>query len=287
MPNRIPLVIDTDAFNEIDDQFAIAYALSCPGTFDVLALLAAPFFNEKASSPGDGMEKSLWEIRRICALLGSDAPVHSGSRTFLPGGGIPVESAACDELIRLAHSMPDGEKLHVAAIAAATNVTSALIKAPEIAEKIRIYWLGGHAPHWPVQDEFNLRQDREAAQVLMDSGTEIVWFPCAGVVSHLILTYWEAEHWLGGRSNALSGALLALLGGAGANGPGQSRVIWDIAPIAYLRDPGCMRITEIPAPVVTGSRIELPRGGRSIQVALEVARDRVFCDFFRAVLDGV
>ena len=49
MKTRIPLVIDTDAFNEIDDQFAIVYALCCPETFDVMAILAAPFFNEKSS----------------------------------------------------------------------------------------------------------------------------------------------------------------------------------------------------------------------------------------------
>ena len=53
------LVIDSDAFNEIDDQFAIAYALNSPQFFEVKALLAAPFFNEKSASPGDGMEKSL------------------------------------------------------------------------------------------------------------------------------------------------------------------------------------------------------------------------------------
>lgn len=285
MPNRIPLVIDTDAFNEIDDQFAIAYALSCPKTFDVRAILAAPFLNEKSSSPEDGMEKSLWEIRRVRALLDSDVPACAGARTFLPGGGQPAESAASDELIRLAESMPDGEKLHVAAIAAATNVASALIKAPWIAGRIRIYWLGGHAPHLPVQDEFNLRQDRAAAQALFDSGAELVWFPCAGVASHLILTIWEAERWLGGR-NALCDALIMLLRGAGANGPGQSRVIWDIAPIAFLRVPDSMRTVEVPSPVITGSRIELPPGRRSVRIVQEVERDRVFCDFFRAVLGG-
>ena len=52
MPNRIPLVVDTDAFNGIDDQFVIACALSCPGTGGVLALLAAQLFNEKSASPG-------------------------------------------------------------------------------------------------------------------------------------------------------------------------------------------------------------------------------------------
>ena len=61
----IPVVIDSDTFNEIDDQFAIAYALCRPQTLDVQALLAAPFVNEKAGTPAEGMCKSLAEMKRV------------------------------------------------------------------------------------------------------------------------------------------------------------------------------------------------------------------------------
>jgi purine nucleosidase len=40
---RLPVVLDTDAANEIDDPFAIAWALLAPERLDVLACLAAPF----------------------------------------------------------------------------------------------------------------------------------------------------------------------------------------------------------------------------------------------------
>jgi inosine-uridine nucleoside N-ribohydrolase len=285
MNRRIPLVIDTDASGEIDGPFAIAYALSCPGTFDVQALLAAPFLTEKSSSRADGMEKSLRQIERIRALLGSSAPAFPGSVAYLPGGGRPVESAACDALIRLAKAVPYGEKLHVAAIAALTNVASALIKAPEIAEKLRICWLGAHAVQMPSQDGFNHRQDRVAVRALFDSGAEILWFPRAGVVSHLSLTVWEAERWLTSR-NALCDELIRMMRGCGANGPGQSRVIWGIAPVAYLRDPLCAGIAQVPAPVFAGSRIELSDGCHKVAYVRQIDRDRVFFDFFRAVSGG-
>ena len=55
---KIRLVLDTDAFNEIDDQFAIAYALKSADNMTVEALYAAPFFNELSSGPADGMEKA-------------------------------------------------------------------------------------------------------------------------------------------------------------------------------------------------------------------------------------
>ena len=56
----VDLVIDTDAFNEVDDQFAIAYAIHAREKLRVQALYAAPFFNERSTGPADGMEKEIF-----------------------------------------------------------------------------------------------------------------------------------------------------------------------------------------------------------------------------------
>ena len=40
---RIDVVLDTDAYNEIDDQFAIAYMLTYPEKLNVKGITAAPF----------------------------------------------------------------------------------------------------------------------------------------------------------------------------------------------------------------------------------------------------
>ena len=66
---KIDAVLDTDAYNEIDDQFAIAYMLRSCEKIRVRALYAAPFFNENSSSPLDGMEKSYNEIFNILTLM--------------------------------------------------------------------------------------------------------------------------------------------------------------------------------------------------------------------------
>ena len=52
------VVIDTDAFNEIDDQFAISYLLANGDKLNTVALYAAPFLNSNSVSPEDGMIKS-------------------------------------------------------------------------------------------------------------------------------------------------------------------------------------------------------------------------------------
>lgn len=90
---KIRLVLDTDAFNEIDDQFAIAYALKSADNMTVEALYAAPFFNELSSGPAEGMEKSYQEILNIRRILGrEDIPVYRGSTGYLPASDQPVES---------------------------------------------------------------------------------------------------------------------------------------------------------------------------------------------------
>ena len=66
----VDVVLDTDAYNEIDDQFAIAYLLSCKEKLTTKAIYAAPFFNSRSSSPADGMEKSYLEIFKILDLMG-------------------------------------------------------------------------------------------------------------------------------------------------------------------------------------------------------------------------
>ncbi len=58
-PGKRPvrMVLDTDTYNEIDDQFALVYTLISPEV-SVQAVYAAPFHNNRSSGPGDGMEKS-------------------------------------------------------------------------------------------------------------------------------------------------------------------------------------------------------------------------------------
>ena len=55
---KIDVVLDTDAYNEIDDQFAIAYLLKYTERADTKAIYAAPFHNAKSSGAEDGMIKS-------------------------------------------------------------------------------------------------------------------------------------------------------------------------------------------------------------------------------------
>ncbi len=69
-------ILDTDAFNEIDDQYAIAYLLRNSDKLHTKAIYAAPFFNKKVSTPAEGMEKSYGEIQKLLELLEKNTPVY-------------------------------------------------------------------------------------------------------------------------------------------------------------------------------------------------------------------
>ena len=195
---RLRVVLDTDTYNEIDDQFALVQMLLSPERFDVEAIYAAPFFNARADSPGHGMELSYQEILRLLERLNvaPDGLVHRGVTDYVGPTKTAQPAPAVDDLVARARAGSPDNPLYVIAIGAISNVASALLKAPDIIDRIVVVWLGGHALEWPDTIEFNLKQDVGGAQVLLDSGVPLVLVPCRGVTSRLHSTVPEIERYV-------------------------------------------------------------------------------------------
>ena len=68
----VDIVLDTDTYNEIDDQFALSYLIRSPEKVHVEAIYAAPFHNRKSNGPADGMEKSYREIFNVLSRNGEE-----------------------------------------------------------------------------------------------------------------------------------------------------------------------------------------------------------------------
>ena len=188
---RVDVVLDTDAFNEIDDQFAISYLVHIPEKADVKAFYAAPFFNSHSTGPGDGMEKSYDEIKKVLVLNGREDLtdcVFRGSDRYLPDEQTPVDSPAARDLADRAMQYTADRPLYVLAIGAITNVASALLMKPEIADRIVIVWLGGNAYWCKDTKEFNMMQDVAAARIIFNAEAALVQLPCRGVVEDLRTT---------------------------------------------------------------------------------------------------
>lgn len=238
----IDCVLDTDTYNEIDDQFALSFMVKSP-KLHVRALLAAPFFNSNSVSPEDGMERSYDEILNLLTLMGRNdlkQIVFKGSRTYLPDEKTAVDSPAADVLVELALTYSPEKPLYVVAIGAITNVASALIKKPEIKENIVVVWLGGHSEQWFDTNEFNMMQDVAAARVVMGCGCPVVQLPCMGVASTFYVSGPELEFWLKGQNPLCDYLAQHTIEAAEAYAKGRvwSRVIWDVTAVAWLLNDG-------------------------------------------------
>lgn len=279
---RIKCVLDTDTYNEIDDQFAIVQILLSSERLDLQAIYAAPFHNRRSESAGHGMELSYDEILRLLERLevSPEGIVFKGVTEYVGPTKVARDAPAVDDLIARARASSSTAPLYVIAIAAISNVAAALLKAPDITDKIVVVWLGGHALDWPDVKEFNLRQDVGGAQVLFDSGVPIVLVPCMGVVSHLLSTvpeieahvepYGEIGRFLAQRYKEYSDDHL-----------GWSKEIWDMAPVAWLLNPSWCESIIVPTPILTDQITwSVDRARHPMRYVYRIHRDPILKDFF-------
>lgn len=238
---RADVVLDTDTYNEIDDQYALAYLIQSEEKLNLQAVYAAPFANKKCSHPREGMEKSYGEIMKVLTLMEREdlkAIVKKGSDRYLEDEEKPVQSEAAEDLIKRAMEHTQENPLYVISIAAITDVASAILMKPEIRERIVVIWLGGQAHWWPDNKEFNLMQDIRAARVLFGCGVPLVQLPCMGCVSVFRVSGPELVHHLKGK-NKLCDYLVDVTEKEAQEDSGQrtwSRIIWDVTAVAWLLD---------------------------------------------------
>ena len=286
---KLNMVLDTDTYNEVDDQFALCYSLLSRERLNVQAVYAAPFFNDRSSGPEDGMEKSYDEIVRLLGTMNlqSQGFVFKGSRSYLPGEDTPVISPAAEDLVKKGMAMPEGELLYVTAIGAITNVASALLMEPRLVEKICVIWLGGHPLTWPTAREFNLMQDVNAARVILNSGVPFILVPCMGVASHLTASIPELEAFLGGK-NEMCDALVKLFSEYTDDPFGWAKEIWDVSTIGLLVNPDWAPMTVEPSPLLSDDcRWSRDASRHPIGVVQWLNRNAIFRDMYKKLAQGV
>ncbi len=288
----VDVVLDTDAYNEIDDQFAISYLLRAADRINLKAIYAAPFYNAKSKSPADGMELSYLEIEKILMLAGRSEffeHAYRGSTCYLPNENTAVESPAAIHLANLASCYTPESPLYIVAIGAITNVASALLINPAIKDNIVIVWLGGNALHWPHNHEFNLQQDIAAGRVVFGSGAAVVQLPCAGVVDQLRISEPELTHWLLGKNPLCTYLAENTIREANSYAAGKpwSRVIWDIAPVLWLLDAHGKIVQDYlqPSPIFEyDHHIAIDPLRHPICYVWSINRDAAFADLFSRIM---
>ena len=283
---RVDVVIDTDTYNEIDDQYALSYLIKSDEKLDLKAIYAAPFFNEKSTGPADGMEKSYREIMNVLTLLEREdlkEHVYRGSTEYLPSETEPVISDAAKDLAKRAMNYTEEHPLYVVAIAAITNVASALLLNPDIKNRIVLIWLGGNATNWPDNKEFNLYQDVAGARIVFGCGVPLVQLPCMGVVSAFTTSGPELEYHLRGKNKLCDYLVNVTTTEAAAcnGGPVWTRPIWDVTAVAWLLDGDFEEDCLIHSPIPEyDNRYAFDNNRHFIKYVYHIKRDKLFADLF-------
>jgi purine nucleosidase len=282
---KIRMVLDTDTYTEIDDQFALVYALISPDKLDVQAIYAAPFFKQKVKSPGEAMEKSYEEILQILGKLkiSSDNFVFRGSTDFIQDVNNPEKSPATLDLIKKAKEGSPENPLYVVAIGAISNVANAILLDPSIIKNIVIVWLGGNGHSWQNQNEYNFRLDINAVKTIFDCGVPLVQVPCTPVVTHLTTTVPEMELYVGGRG-AIGDYLVKIFKEYRNDHFAWSKVLWDMSAIAYVINPDWTPTSLVHSPLVNDNlTLSFDNSRHFIRVVYFVNRDDIFRDFFTKI----
>ncbi|MBM7570585.1 nucleoside hydrolase [Aquibacillus albus] len=170
---KLRLIINTDAKNEADDQFAIVHALLTP-KFDIKGIIAAHFGERKSDR---SMEDSYDEIEKLLGLmdLQSEVNVVKGAPKAMPGEETSVMSDGAQLIIDEAMK-DDSKPLYVIFLGPITDLACAYLQEPKIADKLTAIWIGGGV--YPEGDrEFNLSNDISAANVILKSAIPLWQVP--------------------------------------------------------------------------------------------------------------
>ena len=276
------VVIDTDAANEIDDQFAIVHAL-LSDVLSVEAIYAAPFHAEwtQTSGPGEGMELSYQEILRVLGKMptGFTGPVLRGSTEYMSAPDRPVRSEAVDDLIARASEDRDSP-LYVLALGAVTNVASAILMQPDLVRRLVVIALGGSPYETGSYADMNFTEDVHAVRVLFDSGAPVVHVVGYVVSEMMRTTKSEMARYVKGRG-AIGDYLYHLYRDQVSDYPGRSKPLWDLAVGAWLMNPSWTQSHLTSSPIFNdGLRYSFDPARHPVRVLTRIDRDAVFRDLF-------
>ena len=239
---RLPLLIDSDVANEIDDLYAIALALAAPGRFDLRGFVATHF---AASSGPDSTERSFQLLLQLLRAAG-----HEEHHVARRGGhpmrypGVPSSSPGVDLIIEEALKASPADPLWIVVLGAATNTASAILTAPEIVPRVRVVFHARCSRLWPERTvQFNVVGDVIAVQTLLESDVPLVWFDTG---TKLTIPYEETARRLS--LMCATGRFLHDYRDRSPHFASPGKGFFDMGDIAWLIDPSLCTVATVAVP---------------------------------------
>ena len=277
--DKINLILDTDTYNECDDQFALSYLIKLKDLFNIEAITVAPYSHTKRDvKVRDGQELSYNEILKICNWLNfdTDNKVFKGSMDYMQNGYDETNDAV-NKIIEIALK---NNKTYILGIGAITNIALAIKKEPKIVNKIEIVWLGGNELGYEDNLEYNFRQDVEAVKIVFESKVKLTILPCKKIVSELRIDINTLKKYLENKSE-LCNYLIERFYNDGYHGVQESRVIWDISVIAYMINKKWFETEQISCPNIRkDTSYEVTDNRHNITFVTKLDRNKIYEDLF-------
>ncbi|WP_216823621.1 nucleoside hydrolase [Niastella vici] len=202
---RARVIIDNDFGGDPDGLFQLVHQVLSPSV-EVKAIIGSHLYKGGFyNSPGTAAY-ACEQAKEVLKTLGlKDAPpVYNGAETGLTDLKTPVSSEGANAIVR--EAMRDDTKmpLYVVCGAGLTNIASAYLMEPKIAEKIKLIWIGGPEygglaippPHYQ-NIEYNLGIDVKAGQVIFNISNISFWQVPRNAYRQALVSYYELLHRVG------------------------------------------------------------------------------------------
>lgn len=241
---KLRCIIDTDARNEIDDIWAIALAVARPDRFQIEGFVAANYDNDKPGAGPESIETSARAIHTVLEKAGlkGEIPVKLGSPPMRYQYQAS-ESEGVDFIIEKAMASTAENPLWVIGLGAATDIASAYLKEPRIAERTMIFW--HFRTRWPTQCwNFNVIGDVRAARLVFHSDLSFVLFDTG---THLYCPMDQSERWT---KYGELGKFLHQFRFQHPQYQSATKGFYDLGDIAALLDPGLATWETVDCPEV-------------------------------------
>ena len=283
---KVVLVCDT--MNEIDDQFAIAYALGSP-SLEVLAVISSQNTLVHGHKSVDIYQE---EALKIVTLSGrSDVPTLKGASRPLEGVDRPLRSEGLDFIAELASSETD---FSILGTGPATDLASFKLLYPLLARKVPIIWAGSFPdePTWSKYKygELNARADIAAWRALYTDPENLSLLPgWPGVVKVAV----ESDSFVAELRSTRKPVLdylahilerwCAEKKSMDMDSKRDTKVLWDIVNVAYYTVPEALKMRLMPIPELDAAgSMYWDRPQISIPICMDVNAEMVINDFWEA-----
>lgn len=295
---RLKVLFDTDANNELDDQHAMAYLFFNGDIFDVVGVTVNATYN---GGEIDGHYNEAKRVMQLCNVYGKIPLLKGANGSFEDiSPQLQQDSFDGDEavnfIIEQAHTAGE-EKLILLPVGKLTNIALALEKDPSIASKVRIVWLGSN---YPEPGEYNQDNDTTSMNYILNmevpfemvtvrygkpSGTSAVTATREEIGQKMPGTGPQAAKPVSGRHGGtfdnFGDYSVSLFEHIDTHDEEGTRALYDMAAVAIVKNPDWAESKEIPAPVLIDNQwVERPDNPRSIVLWENFDKEAIMNDFY-------